>query len=992
MSRAITPAAMHQPKELVHGFRITAVTELDDIKVRAYEATHEKTGAQVLHLHCNDEENLFSVGFRTPPPDSTGVAHILEHSVLAGSQKYPVKDAFNELGKRTLNTFLNAMTWPDRTVYPVASAVRADYFNLARVYADLVFHPLLRKETLLQEGHHLEFTEPDNKESDLTVSGIVYNEMKGVYASPESVAYRAIQQSILPDTPYGLDSGGDPEKIPDLTYDQFVNFHSRYYSPSNARFFLYGDVPLQENLAFLAGVLAPFDKVEVDSSLPLQPRWGESRKVEESYPIGEDEPLEKKSFVSLCWLVGETADVLDNLLMEIAVSSIYGTSAGPLRKALVDSKLGQDLFPSSGFDNDIRESIAHVGLRGTEPEKADQIESLIFDTLKKIVEEGIDPSLIEATFHQIELYGKEINPPFPIMLMMRANPPWFFDGDPKAGLSFSHLVEQARKAHADDPGIFEKLLQKRLIDNPHRIRLVLSPSNTLAKETQAAFQEKMAAKKASLSEGQLEAIRKEAQALKEAQEAPPDPEALATLPQLDIADIPRKVRTIPMTSRDAQGTQVIEHPLFTNGLVYVGLSFDMRDIAEEHVPYLPLLGRATVGLGAAGLTYDQMAVRIAQHTGGFGASPTVGRDLHSREIFQTLLFDGKFLPRNSGEFFAILTDLLTSSNTQEHERLKDLIRAAASQSQSRLIPSGHMFAYLRAAAALDHTYWRREQWDGTTQMLFLQGLAQQLDKDTEAIGGILSQLQSQIFARKRLTLHVAADPEVLEQLRPELDAFLQGLPEGTAAQDITPTAPTLPHHVGVEIPAEVNYVAQVLQMPDMLDARAPAFEMLAEVLSNELLYQKIRVQGGAYGGFSFYAGDSGLLPMLSYRDPNLIETMEVFANVASFAKSDVIDDEIIDGSRLGAIGSLDRVLAPKQQLDTARRRMLLGLTDEDRQRFRTGLLEVKAEQVREVAGLLEEALKTSTTAALGSKSRLEEANARLPQPLTLVSLTPKQDA
>lgn len=989
MSRAITPAATHTAETVLHGFRITQVTALDDIKARAYEATHEKTGAQVLHLHCNDEENLFSVGFRTPPPDSTGVAHILEHSVLAGSEKYPVKDAFNELGKRTLNTFLNAMTWPDRTVYPVASAVRADYFNLARVYADLVFHPLLRKETLLQEGHHLELADADDPNSPLIISGIVYNEMKGVYASPESLAYRAIQQELLPNTPYGLDSGGDPDKIPDLTYEAFVDFHRKYYSPSNARFFLYGDVPLEDNLAFLAEVLAPFDRVEVDSALPAQPRFDAPRQINESYPVGEDESLEKKTFVSVCWLVGETVDVLDNLLMEIAINAIYGTSAGPLRKALVDAKLGQDLFPSSGFDNDIRESIAHFGLRGTDPEKAETIESLIFSTLRQIAEQGIDPSLIEATFHQIELYGKEINPPFPIMLMMRANPPWFFGGDPKSGLTFSTLIEQARAAYQAQPRLFEEMLRTRLIDNPHRIRLILQPSNTLAQEKQAAFQTKMAEQKAALRPDEIEHIRQEAQALKESQEAPPDPEALATLPQLALDDIPRDVRTIPAQITHLEGVEIVEHPLFTNGLAYVGLSFDMRDVDEAHIPYLPIFGRATVGLGAAGLTYDQMAVRIAQHTGGFGASPTVGRHLHSREPFQRVLFDGKFLPRNIEEFFSIWTDLLTASNTQEYERLRDLIRAAASQAHSRLIPSGHNFAYLRAAAALDLTYWRREQWEGTTQIQFLQGLVRQLDQETESIAQHIAHLQAQIFVRSRLQIHVAADPQMLDAIRPHLSAFLRTLPAGTPASPTPPPHLDQPRHIGVEIPAEVNYVAQVLQMPDMLDPRAPAFEMLAEVLSNDLLYQKIRVQGGAYGGFSFYSGDSGLLPMMSYRDPNLIETLEVFAGVADYANSEAINDEAIDASRLGAVGALDRVLAPKQQLDTARRRMLLGITDEDRRRFRTGLLDVNAEQVREAAALLKQATPQATTAALGARTRLEQANARLTSPLAIVSINPK---
>lgn len=987
MSRAHTPEATHKSGDVLHGFRIKEVTLLHDIKARAYEAVHEKTGAEVLHLHCNDEENLFSVGFRTPPPDSTGVAHILEHSVLAGSEKYPVKDAFNELGKRTLNTFLNAMTWPDRTVYPVASAVRADYFNLASVYADLVFHPLLREETFLQEGHHQELKDLEDPESPLTISGIVYNEMKGVYASPENVAYREMQQKLFPDTPYGLDSGGAPEVIPELTYEDFCNFHKTYYSASNARFLLYGDVNLEDNLAFLAQILEPFDKVEVHSELPLQPSWDSARNVERLYPVGEEENLDNKTFVTFSWLLNETADVLENLLIEIAISAIYGSAAGPLRKALVDSELGQDVFPSSGFDNDIRQSVAHFGLRGTESARAGQIESLVFETLQEIVREGIDPALIEATFHQIEFYGKEINPPFPVMLMMRANPAWYFGGDPKSGLEFSGLVEEARRRYADNPRLFEDLLQHWLIDNTHRLRMVLRPSNTLSQEQNKAFEEKMAATKAAMSEEDIEAVREKALALKASQEEAPDPEALARLPQLDVADIPREVRLIPSDKRLSLGAEIIEHPVFSNGVAYLGLTFDTRDIEDELAPYMPLLGRATTGLGAAGHSYDQMAVRIAQHTGGFSASPTVGRHLKTGELFEGMHFDGKFLPRNADEFFRLLTELLTESNTQELKRLRDLTMMSASRSKSQLVPRGHMYAYIRAAASLDLPNWRREQWEGTTQIQFLQQQAHGLEDNIGSLASTLASLQKRIFVRNRIRVHVAADPEVLVDLRPRIEAFLQSLPKGDAIVVENEQMPEVPKYTGVVIPAEVNYVGQVLQFPNMLNENAAAFEMFASILSNDFLYQKIRVQGGAYGGFSFYVADTGMLPLLSYRDPNLLDTFKVYEQIEDYLRSDAINDAAVEGSRLGTIGSNTRVLAPRQQLNSARRRLQLGLTDEDRQQFRNGLFDVDAKKIREaVLDSLGEALANAPKAALGSKQKLEEANETLETPLELLSL------
>ncbi|MGE0433026.1 MAG: insulinase family protein, partial [Planctomycetota bacterium] len=562
-ARSIIPSPAHKAGDQLHGFVIESVTPIPDIKALAYRARHSKTGAEVLAVHANDEENLFSVGFRTPPPDSTGVAHILEHCVLAGSKQFPVKDAFNELGKRTLSTFLNAMTWPDRTIYPTCSAVRADYFNLAKVYSDLVFNPLISQQTFQQEGHHFELEDLEDKASALKVTGVVYNEMKGAYSSPEQVVYRGMQQALLPDTPYGVDSGGDPEVIPDLTYENFVAFHRRFYSPSNARFMLYGDVPLAENLAFLEGVLRPFDKVEVKSELPLQPRWSEPRKSSLEYPVGSDDDLKGKTFITVTWLANETANAMESLLLEIALGALSGTAAGPMRKALIDSGLGKDIFPGGAYEADLRQAFIAFGLRGTDADKADAIEKLILDTLNQVVEAGLDKGLIEASFHQIELGGKEIVPPFPIMLLIRANPTWYFGGDPQDGLRFSTLVEQARKKWEAEPGLFEGLIRKWLIDNPHRLRLVCTPSNTLSAKKDEEFAARMKAEKSAMKPEQVDAIVSTAKALQQMQETPDSPEAINSLPKLAVTDIPKSPREVPEKRADIGATPVFTHEVFS---------------------------------------------------------------------------------------------------------------------------------------------------------------------------------------------------------------------------------------------------------------------------------------------------------------------------------------------------------------------------------------------------------------------------------------------
>ena len=986
MSTQAIPPQAHKTGEKLHGFVIQDVTELPDVNARAYSAVHEATGAQLLHIHSEDEENMFSIGLRTPPPDSTGVAHILEHCVLAGSKKFPVKDAFAELDKRTLNTFLNAMTWPDRTVYPTCSAVKADYFNLAEVYADLVFNPLLKEKTFKQEGHHLEFAEMENTESPLTVTGVVYNEMKGAYSSPEQVVFRNMQQLLLPEGVYGRDSGGDPEIIPELTYEDFVSFHHKYYSPSNARIMLYGNISTEENLAFLEKVLAPFDRTEVHSEIPPHPRWTEPRAAESEYPVGSTDTLEDKTFVTVAWMANEVNDAETTLELEILGEALTGSAASPVRKALIDSGLGQDLFPGECYDADIREALFVFGLRGTNPDKAEEIETLILDTLRDLADNGLPADLIEASLHQIEFHGKEIRPPFPLMLLFRANPQWYFGGDPKAGLQFSDVIEAIRQKYASNPNMFSKLIRTWLVDNPHRLRLVTKPSNDLASRQETAFSDRMAKLKATLSEGELIAIRTAAGDLKAAQEQPDAPEAVATLPKLKLEDIPRQARTIPSVPRKEGGVPINEHEVFSNGIGYVGLSFDIADIAEEDAVYLPLLGSATRKMGAAGLGYEQMATRIANHTGGLKTSMDAGRELGGGAYFQRLNLDAKALARNAGDLADILGDVLVEPDPSNQRRLRDLISESASHMQARLLPMGHLVACMAASAALGPQHYRREQWDGATQVRFLNKLVKSAEAEAGAIAERIARLQKQIFCKSRLIVDIAGDAAVLEALRPAISRLLDRLPEGSPATAGVPNVPPSVGNTGIVISAQVNYVAQALEMPDFKDPAAAKLQLLTKLISNDFLYQKLRVQGGAYGGFSFYTPQSGVLPLASYRDPHLTETIEVYGQIADWLKGS-LTDAAVDDCRIGAIGSFDRILSPAQKLEASRGRSFLGLSDEVRGNFRDGLMTASADEIRKAAvPLFEAAVKTAPIAVLGSRENLEKANEKLETKLTLVEL------
>ncbi len=970
MTRYDIPAAGHRPGDLVHGFRVEAVTELADIRASCYECVHVATGARLIHLHCNDDEKLYAIGFRTPVTDSTGLPHILEHSVLAGSRKYPVKDAF---------------TFPDKTIYPVCSAVKADYFNLASVYTDLVFHPLITRKTFMQEGHHFEFEREGDSSSELRVSGVVYNEMKGAYSEAESFIGSHLQKSIFPDTTYGFDSGGDPEVIPSLDYESFLAFHRSFYSPSNATWFLYGDIPLADNLAFIAEQLGDAARVEVDSGIGEQPRWREARRVDMEYSIGSDEEETARSYVDLAWLLESNTRPETVILLEVLAEALVGSAAGPLRKALVESGLGQDMSPLTGYDTHYLQTMFTVGLRGSEAAEAARIERLCLETLEGLAERGIDPKIVDASFHQIELAGREVGRSYPVGLLIRAAGPLNYGADPKAGLEFGALMDKARARYAKDPALFGSLIREWLLDNPHRLLHVARPSKTLAAAKEAAFKAAMADRRAAMDSAQLERIVADARELKEAQTREDSPEALASLPRLDISQVPRPAFVIPSVERQAGGRRYLEHEFFSNGLAYLDLAFDLSGLSEEECLWLPFLGRATTGMGAAGLDYAQMATRIAGKTGGIDLQFMAGRELRGGALFQRFVLRGKALGRNLTELTAILAELMTAGDLGDLSRLSDLAHEAHNRIFQRVVRSGHEFAMIRAAASLDEPFAMRERWEGVSQVRFLAGLARKAEAEPAFLATRLAALRDKIFTRGRLVLNATGDPGLLEKLRPLAQKLASALPAGEPGK-AGQALPSAGASTGVAIGAGVNYVAKVLPVPKLLHPDAGALEMLSAVLSENYLYEKLRVQGGAYGGFSSYNPRSGVLAMMSYRDPHIVETLETFELAPAFLGSGAFDEAMLERLRVGTIGD-GAIRSAADVGSSGLMQDFLGLKDEDRQLQRDRLFSVTAQDIRKRAlPLLEEGLKASTQAVLGSREALESANEKLGRKLELEGL------
>jgi Zn-dependent M16 (insulinase) family peptidase len=968
-----------------HGFQIRRVEQIPEIRVTAYEIEHEKTGAAILHLHCDDRENLFSIGFRTPPRNSTGVPHILEHSVLAGSERYPLKDVFNELLRGTLQTFINAFTYPDKTIYPVASQERRDFFNLARVYTDLVLRPRLLRETFRQEGHHLEF----DANGELSVSGIVYNEMRGAYSSPDTLMYKAIQENLYPETPYAYDSGGDPDSIPALTYEQFREFHRIFYSPTNARIFLYGDIPTKEHIAFLAEMLAGFDRVAVDSSIGLQNRWREPRTVKGFYPIDKEEKPTGKTTVNLAWMTAENIDSETAMILTIVSDLLVGSAAAPLRKALIDSGLGEDLSPVTGLERDLKQIAFAVGLRGTDPEKAPRIEALIFDTLREVSANGFDRELIEGTLHQIEFHGREMVRsayPYGIVLMGRAYHTWLYGGDPITDLNFPRTILGIRGKWESDPALFQEIIRKWFLENQHRILSVMEPSTTFLEDRERAVRERMDRLKESLSPDVQQQIREETLAMKRFQTEPDPPEAAAALPKLKIEDISREIESIPTERLAVVGVPVFNHDIFTNGIAYLDLAFDVSDVPEELQSYLPLLGKLTVQMGAAGLSYEAMAKRLALRTGGLGVNLTTGLTVDGRRSWQKMIFSVKALYRNVDEAIGIVLDILTTGDLTDADRMRDLILEKKNNLHASVIPSAHLFAERAAAATLSLSAWRNEQWHGRTQLRFIAGTADRLTDIREDLREKLLRLREMVFVRNRLHLNLTADEEGLGRLAGTTGALLETLPAGNPPAKL-PEQARRAEHIGIAIPAQVCYVTKALAAPPYDDPLSAALFVLARQLSNGYLYRHIRVQGGAYGGSCRYEPLGGLFAFLSYRDPHLAETLAVYRDAVDSAMQNPVTQEELEKAVIGSIGALDRPLDPAGRGYTALIREFSGLKDSDRLRFRKEVLNVTPKRLQETARrYFPTASEGSVVAVCAAEDRLQKANETLKEKLTLEKL------
>lgn len=964
----------------LHGFTILTQEPLPALNSTLVRAVHQRTGAQLLHLACDDPNNVFAVAFRTPPADSTGVAHILEHTVLCGSQRYPVRDPFFAMLKRSLNTFMNAMTASDWTCYPVASMNRKDFYNLMGIYLDAVFFPLLREQDFHQEGHRLEFAEPLDPTSPLQIKGVVFNEMKGAMADPASLLGRRLSQVLFPTTCYGHNSGGDPLVIPELTWEALRDFHRRFYHPSNSWFYTYGNLPLAGHLEQIdALALQRFARLEPDSTVPRERRYAAPVRHEETFALGPQDDPAGRSMVQLAWLTCPIEDTLERAATGILGSLLLGDPAAPLYQALLDSRLGQNLAPGTGYHDDYRDTIFAAGLQGTDPEQVEAIERLVLDTLAQTAETGFPAERVAAALHQYEFSSREVTGdqyPYGLSLLMRCLGPWLHADDPLTALRLEENLAALRQATAD-PGYFPALIRRQLLDNPHRVTLLLRPDAEHARREEQVLAARLAQAEASLDTAGRQQLAEAAAALQHSQETPDD---TSCLPTLELADIEAREPAVPFAESVLQGAPVYRFEQPTNGITYLSLQFDAADLAPELRPWLPLFCALLPQIGAAGQDYLTIARRITAHTGGIRLGTNLLEDPADLDRAKAVVdLRAKALDANQGAMLELLADLLTAPDFTDLERLRTVIGQVRVTLENSIPGSGHSYAARAAAASLTATAQQREEWAGMSQVRLIQDAAGRDEAGLAALSTSFQAIAAQLLTASRVSVAVTAEPAAHAAMHAPLAALLAALPARPAAGAALAAAPLTPAAtVAWSVNVPVAYVARVFRTIPYGDADAAPLLVLAKLLRANFLHREIREKGGAYGGLAGYNADGGLLSLLSYRDPQLLRTLTVYRQAVDWACRGEFTEEMRREAILAVFGELDRPLSPGGRGHREFLCQRQGLTVELRQTLRDRVLASDhATLVRVARRHLLDGFAASTAGILAGDELLDAARAEL---------------
>ena len=955
-----------------HGFELIKEKDISEMNTKARHFRHLKTGAELLSLENDDENKVFSANFRTPPKTSNGVAHILEHSVLAGSEKYPVKEPFVELIKGSLKTFVNAFTYPDKTCYPCASQNLQDFYNLIDVYVDAVFHPRLQEHIFRQEGWHYEL---EDSTKPMIYKGVVFNEMKGAYSDPNQILGNASQHSLFPDNIYGLPSGGDPKIIPELSYEEFVAFHRDYYHPSNARIVFYGDDNPDERLRLMDSYLSRFELATPQSTISLQPSMDAPQKITRPYAASD---TDAKSYLTLNWLLPEQGDPEIALGFKILDHILLGSPASPLRKALIESGLGEDLA-GIGLEDELRQMYFSTGLKGIAQEDADKIETLIEETLADLARKGIDKDTVAASMNTIEFRLRENNTggyPRGIIVMLRALQFWLYDYDPIAPLAFESPLNAIKARLTAGEKYFEELIQSYFVANKHKTRVLLVPDTELNQRNEISEKEKLASIQKEMSSEEIDEVIRTTKELIDIQNTPDTPENLATLPSLKLADLDKKNKPIPIREERFSDVTVLHHDLATNGIFYLGAGFDLHALPEDLLPYAALFGRALLEMGTESEDFVKLLQRIGRDTGGIHSSLFTSPIWESNESAAYLFLRGKSTVTQTEKLTELLQDLLLHVKLNNAERFKQIVLEEKAGIESGLIPSGHMVVNGRLASKFHEAGWLSEKMEGIDFLFFLRELVEKIENDWSAVLSDLELVRELLINQENLLFNITCEGKAWRETRPQIEKLIRALPKlKTQKATWSPNFDKKPE--GLTIPAQVNYVGKGANLYYLGYHLSGTISAVTRYLGMTWLWEKVRVQGGAYGGFSTFDMKSGLFNYLSYRDPNLLATLDNYDGTANFLKELDLSDEELTKIIIGAIGGIDTYRLPDAKGRASLSRYLTHISDEFLQKYRDEVLATTQDDFKTFATSLAKTKRVGHVVVLGSEDAIEEANKKL---------------
>lgn len=945
---------------------------VEDVQSDGFILRHKKSGARIAILSNNDDNKVFYIGFRTPPEDETGVPHIIEHTTLCGSKKFPVKDPFIELAKGSLNTFLNAMTYPDKTVYPVASCNDQDFKNLMDVYLDAVFNPNITKyeEIFKQEGWHYELT---GKDDELKINGVVYNEMKGAYSSPDEVLSSQIYRSLFPDNTYSKDSGGNPEYIPKLTYEAYLDFYHKYYHPSNSYIYLYGDMDVVERLEWLdKEYLSLYDYKKVNSEINKQPAFDEIKNVEAQYSITMDDSQENKTYLSYNRVVGDTLDEMLYQAFDVLDYALVSSPGAPVKQALIDAGIGDDVYGS--YDAGILQPVFSFVAKNANASQADEFESIIENTLKEVVKTGINKEALLAGINSSEFKFREADfGQFPKGLLFGLNclDSWLFD-DMKPFIHLECLGTFAKLRKAVDTDYFEKLIQEYLLDNTHGSSVTVKPKRGLGNEREEALAKELSDYKASLSDEEIKKLIEDTEHLKKYQEEPSSDEDLRKLPMLTRADMKKNAMPFSNIEDELLDVKVVRHDIESNGIDYISFLFDAGDFAQSELGYLGFFTNALGLVSTEKYSYTDLANATNIYTGGISTGTASHPDIKDRNNF-VFKFEVKLkvLEKNLDKALELMEQMLLSSDFTDTKRLGELVAQIKARLQANLSSSGHLVAAMRSMSSFSRYALYQDELKGIAFYRSICRIEKELSESPKSVSDKLAAIAKKLFARNRMLISFTGNNEAYGNAKPSLEKVIVGFNKMSAVGNQAEVHFNTAKEAFIDA-SQIQYVAKTGDFICEGYEYTGALRLLRIILSYDYLWINVRVKGGAYGCMNTFLR-SGESYFVSYRDPNLSDTLDVYDRIPEYIKSFSPDERDMTKYIIGTFSALDTPMNPEAKGSRSLSAYLEGITYEQIQKERNEILNAQPEDIRRLADLVEAVLKKDSICVIGNENMIKES-------------------